>query len=60
MNRQIVILVASGAIATELAMLAVPALGQLAGQANTPASVSADPVPDPAPQDRVAPDSMAV
>ena len=59
MNRQNVILVASAAIATALAMLAVPALGQLAGQANTPASVSADPVPDPAPQDQVVPDSMA-
>ena len=59
MNRQNIILVASAAIATALAMLAVPAIGQLANQAPTPAV--SGPSPDPAPQDRVVPESaMAV
>ncbi len=54
MNRQNIILVASAAIATALAMLAVPAIGQHPHQA--PPAVSG-PAPDPAPQDRVVPDS---
>ena len=55
MNRQNIILVASAAIATALAMLAVPAIGQLANQA--PAPVVSGPAPDPVPQDRTVPDS---
>ena len=37
MNRQNIILVASAAVVTALAMLAVPAIGQLANQAPAPA-----------------------
>lgn len=57
MNRQNVILVASAAIATALAMLAVPAIGQLSNQA--PAPAVSGPSPDPAPQDRIVPESSA-
>jgi len=57
MNRQNIILVASAAVATALAMLAVPAIGQLASQAPT-AAVSG-PSPDPVPQDRVVPEGAA-
>ncbi|OYX46440.1 MAG: serine protease [Alphaproteobacteria bacterium 32-64-14] len=55
MNRQNIILVASAAIATALAMLAVPAIGQLANQASAPAI--SGPAPDPVLQDRIVPDS---
>ncbi len=61
MNRQNIILVASAAVATALAMLATPAIGQLISQNNAPAPapVSA-PAPDPAPQDnRIVPESQA-
>jgi serine protease Do len=61
MNRQNILLVASAGIVTALAMLAVPAIGQLAqpGVAPAPAAVSG-PAPEPAPQiDRVVPESQA-
>ncbi len=61
MNRQNILLVASSGIVTALAMLAAPAIGQLAlpGTAPAPALV-AGPAPDPAPQvDRVIPESQA-
>jgi serine protease Do len=57
MNRQNILLVASASLVTALAMLAVPAMGQLA-QAPKPA-IAAD--PDPAPPssgDRAAPESQ--
>lgn len=61
MNRQNIILAASAGLATALTMLAVPAVGQLVGQADPPAAVASSPAPDPVPQDRVIPqtaDSM--
>ena len=62
MNRQNILLVASASIATALAMLAAPALGQLANQVAgqpQPAPAISGPAPDPAPQQetRVVPES---
>jgi serine protease Do len=58
MNRQNIILVAAAGLTTALAMLAVPALGQLVGQAGAPAPL-ATPQPDQPPSDRVVPESAA-
>jgi len=60
MNRQNIILVASASAATVLAMLAAPALGQLVTPSGQPAPVEAvsGPSPDPAPQERVVPESQ--
>jgi Do/DeqQ family serine protease len=63
MNRQNIILVASASVATALAMLAAPALGQLGSQTGQaqPAPAVSGPAPEPAPQQdtRVVPDSHA-
>ena len=59
MNRQNIILAASAGIATALAMLAVPALGQLVSQGSQPVAVSATPSSEIAPVDsRVIPESQ--
>ncbi len=61
MNRQNILLVASASIATVLAMLAAPALGQLVTPGGQPAPTAAvsGPSPDPAPQEtRVVPESQ--
>lgn len=60
MNRQNIILVASAGIATALAMLAVPAVGQLVSQGGQPAVVAAaSPGADIAPVDsRIVPESQ--
>jgi Do/DeqQ family serine protease len=60
MNRQNILLVASASIATALAMLAVPAVGQLV-QGNPAPAVSPAPAPEPGPApqvDRVVPASQ--
>lgn len=62
MNRQNIILVASASVATVLAMLAAPALGQLVtpGGQPAPATAISGPSPDVAPQEtRVVPESQA-
>ena len=43
MNRQNIILAASAGIATALAMLAVPAVGQLVSQGSQPAALAGAP-----------------
>jgi Do/DeqQ family serine protease len=53
MNRQNIILVASAAVATALAMLAVPAVGQLVSQGQPPALTTLQSNPEPAPQEIV-------
>ena len=54
MNRQNIILAASAGLATALAMLAVPALGQLVSQVAPPAAVAPlQANPEPAPQEIV-------
>jgi Do/DeqQ family serine protease len=53
MNRQNIILVASAAVATALAMLAVPAVGQLVSQGQPPAVTTLQSNPEPAPQEIV-------
>ena len=59
MNRQNIILAASAGIATALAMLAVPALGQLVSQGGQPATIAATTSQDIAPVDsRVLPVSQ--
>ncbi|MEQ1609794.1 MAG: Do family serine endopeptidase [Hyphomonadaceae bacterium] len=59
MIRQNVLLVASASIATTLAMLAAPALGQLVAPGGQPVAAIARPSPDPAPPDlRVVPESQ--
>jgi len=60
MNRQNIILVASAAIATALAMLAVPAVGQLVSQQAAPPPVDANANPGTGPQEltRTVPESQ--
>lgn len=59
MNRQNIILAASAGIATALAMLAVPAVGQLVSQGSQPIAATAAPSPDIAPVDsRVVPETQ--
>ena len=59
MNRQNIILAASAGIATALAMLAVPAVGQLVSQGSQPAALAAAPSSEIAPVDaRVVPESQ--
>jgi Do/DeqQ family serine protease len=59
MTRQNILLAATASVLTVLAMLAVPAVGELIQDAGQPATVRAD--PEPAPQvDRVVPASQAV
>jgi Do/DeqQ family serine protease len=59
MNRQNIILAASAGIATALAMLAVPAVGQLVSQGAPPTAITALPSPDVAPVDaRVIPETQ--
>jgi Do/DeqQ family serine protease len=57
MNRQNILLVASASMATALAMLAVPAIGQV-GQ-SVPANAFVEPSPAPQAEQRVAPASQA-
>ena len=61
MKRQSILLVASTGVVTALAMVALPALGQLAQPGSSPAIAVSGPSPDPAPQidNRVVPDSQA-
>jgi Do/DeqQ family serine protease len=61
MNRQNIILVASAAVATALAMLAVPAVGQLVTQQPAPSMVEANANPATGPQEltRAVPESQA-
>jgi len=59
MNRQNIILAASAGIATALAMLAVPAVGQLVSQGSQPATLAAAPSSEIATVDtRVVPESQ--
>jgi Do/DeqQ family serine protease len=60
MNRQSILLVASTGVVTALAMMALPALGQLAQPGSSPAIAVSGPL-DPAPQidNRVVPESQA-
>ena len=59
MNRQNIILAASAGIATALAMLAVPAVGQLVSQGSQPAALVAAPSSEIAPVDtRIVPESQ--
>jgi serine protease Do len=62
MNRQNILLVASTGIVTVLAMLAAPAVSQLAqpGRQPAPVEIVSGPSPDPAPQEgRIVPESQA-
>ncbi|MFT3725139.1 MAG: Do family serine endopeptidase [Hyphomonadaceae bacterium] len=61
MNRQNILLVASTGIVTALAMMALPALGQLAQPGAAPLAAVSGPSPDPIPQvdNRVVPESQA-